>query len=78
MNIVYTPQYSNKRLVVSSAADVLTLNNIKYDFTQLKEGEVLLGEDINSDFILGNVTRDKGSIAITIIKPCNNKGEYND
>lgn len=56
-------------LTASLTGDVLTLNGIDFDFTQLPEGGTLPGEAIASDWIIGPVSRINGELHLTLRLP---------
>ncbi|HCJ29401.1 MAG TPA: hypothetical protein DHV63_08920 [Pseudomonas sp.] len=56
-------------LIASRAGDVLTLNGQPFDFTQLPEGGTLPSAAIDSDWIVGYVSRVNGELHLTLRLP---------
>lgn len=69
MKIHFSPQRNEQRLTVSKSGDVLTINDVEYDFTPLGEGEQLPAGSIDCDWITGNVTRKDGAIELCLLLP---------
>lgn len=66
MKITFTPQRSDRFLVISKMGDVLTINGDSFDFSELAEGESI---DAPTPNIAGPVTRIDGQIVLTIPAP---------
>lgn len=69
MIIKFSPQYGAQKVAVVKMGDILTINNIVYDFSPLPEGALLPPEAISTDVIVGDVTRLNGDVIITITIP---------
>lgn len=66
MRIRFTPQRSDRFLVVSKAGDVVTINGDSFDFSELAEGEHIASP---TRYISGQVMRINGEISLTIPAP---------
>jgi hypothetical protein len=69
MLIKLSPIRSDKTLVVSKKDDVLTVNGEVFDFSPLKEGQVLPAGAINSEWFFGDVMRVDGELILTLFMP---------
>lgn len=69
MLIKLSPQVSEKNLVVSKKGDTLTINGVSLNFSQLPEGGILPSSAIDSDFVVGDVTRVDGDLKLTLLIP---------
>lgn len=69
MHITPSPVRLDETLTVSSAGDVLSLNGVELDFGPLPEGATLPAEAINSEWIVGPVTRVNGELHLTLRLP---------
>jgi hypothetical protein len=69
MLINLSPTRSDKILSISKSGDILTINGIPYDFSQLPNGATLPREAINCEFIISDVSRINGEIELTILLP---------
>jgi hypothetical protein len=56
-------------LTVSRTGDVLTLNGQAFDFSQLPEGATLPAEAIDSEWVVGPVSRIDGDLHLTLRLP---------
>lgn len=56
-------------LVASVIGDVLTLDGVEIDFSQLANGETWQAEDIGSPWIVNPVTRVDGEVRLTLRLP---------
>jgi uncharacterized protein (UPF0212 family) len=63
------PQLRGDALEVSVSADVLTLNGVALDFTQLPEGATLPREAIDCLWIAGDVQRVAGVLQVPVLLP---------
>ena len=70
MIIKLQPQRSEETLTVSKRSDVLTINGERFDFRELPEGAVLPASAVESDFVVGDVSRVDGDLVITLLLPC--------
>lgn len=69
MFIKFSPQVSDKKLVVTKKGDALTINGEVFDFTGLPEGGLLPNTAISSEYIVGTVFREAGKVNITLLLP---------
>lgn len=69
MHITLSPVRLDETLTASLAGDVLTLNGESLDFSQLLEGATLPSEAIDSEWIVGPVSRIDGELHLTLRLP---------
>lgn len=69
MQIKIAPQRRDDVLTASLTGDVLTLNGIAFDFTQLAEGSTLPADAVDSEWISGDVSRVNGELHLTLLLP---------
>lgn len=69
MIVTFTPMRRNDRLALSVAGDVLTLNGEVFDFTALPEGATLPRTAVACDWLVSDITRSGGEIAMSVILP---------
>ena len=69
MIINLSPQRRDDTLSVTKTGDVLTINGINYDFSQLPEGATLPSEAVDCEFIVGDITRTNGELELTLLLP---------
>ena len=69
MHLTLSPARLDAPLVASRAGDTLTLNGEELDFAPLEEGETLTADAIDSEWIVGDVTRTDGALHITLRLP---------
>lgn len=69
MRITLSPVRLDETLVASLAGDVLTLNGEPFDFSALPEGAKLPTEAIDSEWIVGPVSRIDGELHLTLRLP---------
>jgi len=69
MKITLSPQRSDETLVASKLGDVLTINDVAYDFGPLLDGQTLPGAAIDCPHITGDVSREGGQLQITLLIP---------
>ena len=69
MLINLSPQRREDILTISKTGDVLTINGVPYDFSQLPNGATLPREAIGCEFIISDVSRINGEIELTILLP---------
>lgn len=60
---------SDERLSLSRAGDVLTVNDVEFDFTPLPEGGELPADAIESEWFEGPVLRRSGRLELTLRFP---------
>lgn len=56
-------------LTVAVSGDTLTINGEEFDFSPLKDGDILPASACGTDFIQGSVTKTGDDIAITLLMP---------
>lgn len=69
MIITLSPMRSDQHLTLVRHGDTLTLNDTTLDFSSLSEGGTLALEDAGSPWIVSDVRRTNGQIALTLILP---------
>ena len=69
MHINLSPVRTDETLTASCTGDVLTLNGEPFDFGPLPEGATLPAEAIDSDWIVGPVSRINGELYLTLRLP---------
>jgi hypothetical protein len=69
MLINLSPTRSDKILSISKSGDILTINGVPYDFSQLPNGATLPREAIDCEWIVSDVNRINGEIELTILLP---------
>ena len=69
MHITLSPARRDAPLVASRDGDKLTLNGEVFDFSPLGEGETLPADAIDSEWIVGDVTRTGGVLHLTLRLP---------
>lgn len=69
MHITLSTVRLDETLTASLAGDVLTLNGQPFDFSQLPEGATLPADAIESEHIVGDVSRISGEIHLTLRLP---------
>lgn len=69
MHITLSPVRLDETLTASRAGDVLTLNGVAFDFGPLPEGATLPAEAIDSEWIVGPVSRIDGDLHLTLRLP---------
>ncbi len=69
MRITLSPVRLDETLTATRAGDVLTLNGVAFDFGPLPEGATLPAEAIDSEWIVGPVSRIDGDLHITLRLP---------
>jgi len=69
MRISFSPQRRDDALAVSLAGDVVTVNGEAFDFGPLAEGATLPQEAIGCAWFAGPVSRENGSLRLTLLLP---------
>lgn len=69
MKITFIPQRSDKELIIIKNKDTLLINDESFDFSPLKDGEVLPYRSIDNDYITGDIKRINGTVELSIIMP---------
>lgn len=69
MQIELVPQLRNDVLKVAVFGDLLVINGVEFDFTQLTEGSTLPREAIDSPWIAGEVSRVDGVLQVSLLLP---------
>lgn len=69
MNIFLSPQLSVDTLVIHVSGDVIKLNGVLLDFSQLPGGATLPREAIACEWIAGDVQRVAGVLHVPLLLP---------
>lgn len=69
MNINFTPQRSDKELLLSISGEVLSINGATYDLSVIPEGASLNASATDSDTLLNDISRDNGELSLTVFLP---------
>jgi hypothetical protein len=69
MIIKLSPQRRDDNLVASVVGDILTLNGVALDFSQLPEGATLPAEAVDSEWVCGSVERTNGELLVHLLLP---------
>lgn len=69
MHITLSPVRLDETLTATRTGDVLTLNGEAFDFGPLPEGATLPTEAIDSEWIVGPVSRIAGELRLTLRLP---------
>lgn len=69
MHITLSPVRLDETLTAIRAGDVLTLNGAAFDFGPLPEGATLPAEAIDSEWVVGPVSRIDGELHLTLRLP---------
>lgn len=69
MHIILSPVRLDEPLAATLTGDVLTINGTDYDFTRLTEGATLPADRIESEWIIGPVSRINGQLHLTLRLP---------
>ena len=69
MKITLSPQRRDDTLTITKQGDVLTINGIEYDFTQLPDGATLPKEAVECEWIVSDVNRVNGELEFTLLLP---------
>lgn len=69
MKIILSPQVRSDALEVHKAGDTLTINGETYDFSPLPDGAILPAAAVACEYVVGDVTRQAGQLAITLRLP---------
>lgn len=69
MIFIFSPQRRDDSLNISKIGEILTINGVEYDFTQLPDGATLPRDAIDCEWICGDVNRVDGELVIPILLP---------
>ena len=70
MIIHLTPQFAEtQQPIVTITGDTITINGDSFDFSPLAEGSTLPSDAIDSEWIIGDVTRTDGEIVLSLLLP---------
>jgi hypothetical protein len=67
MKISFTPQRSDRELLLSVSGEVLTINGTVYDLSVIPEGASLNASATDSDALFNDISRDNGELSLTIL-----------
>ena len=69
MKINLSPQRRDDALSVTKQNDILTINGMEYNFTDLPDGGTLPADAVDSEFVIGSVDRVNGELELTLLLP---------
>lgn len=69
MRINFSPVRSDLDLTAAKSGDVLTVNGVAFDFSQLPDGATLPAEAVGSPLFCGPVERVEGELHVTLLLP---------
>lgn len=69
MLINFSPVRMDEELIMDREGDMVMLNGVEFDFSQLPEGATLPREAIDSPWFAGPVERIDGELVMTIVLP---------
>jgi hypothetical protein len=69
MKITLSPQRRDDTLKVTKQGDVLNINGIEYDFTNLPDGGKVPAVAVDSEFVIDSVDRVNGELELTLLLP---------
>lgn len=69
MKISFSPIRSDRSLKLSKLGDVLIVNDVPYDFTELPEGASLPRQAVTGDWLASDVMRVDRTVQLTVILP---------
>jgi hypothetical protein len=69
MKIMLSPQRREDFLTLHKSGAVITVNGETFDFSRLSDGDTLPQSAIQSEWFVGDVTREEGQIALNLLLP---------
>ena len=69
MILIFSPMRHSDRLNLHRAGDVLTINEVAFDFSPLPDGATLPRDAVASDWLASDITRAGGVLHLTLILP---------
>ena len=70
MQITFVPQRRDDTLTLERSGDVLSINHTEvFDFTFLQNGDVIAEVDLDSEWIVSDVTRVAGEVQLRVLLP---------
>jgi len=69
MKIILSPQRREDSLVLHKLGDQLTVNGELFDFSPLADGDTLPDGAIQSEWFVGDVTREQGKLTLHLLLP---------
>ncbi|WP_236188118.1 hypothetical protein [Pseudomonas paraglycinae] len=69
MKIILSPQRREDSLVLRKLGDQLTVNGEVFDFSRLGDGDTLPEGAIQSEWFVGDVTREQGELTLRLLLP---------
>lgn len=69
MKIKLSPVRMDEQMNANLIGDTITINGLEFDFSPLKEGDVLPTGSVNCSWILGEITRSSGEVCLTLVVP---------
>ncbi len=68
MKIILSPTRSDEQLEASVSGDVLTLNGVEFDFSELGLGESISSADLGTSWIVEDVVRELDGEVVVILR----------
>lgn len=69
MTLYLNPQRRDDRLTINKAGDVLTINDVEFDFSQIPDGGLLPQGAVDCEWIVSDVERVNGELVLTLLLP---------
>ena len=69
MQVILSPIRAETPLTLHRAGDVLTVNGEVFDFSGIPEGATLPREAVSGDWLASDITRQGGSLQMTMLLP---------
>lgn len=69
MRISLSPQRRDDNLIVFRDGEALSINSVRFDFTDLPEGATLPAGSVSSPWVFGDVDRLAGELRLTLLLP---------
>ena len=69
MHITLSPQRREDTLSVSKQGDILTINGIAYDFSDIPDGATLPSSAVDCQYLTGDIERIAGDLHLTLLLP---------
>ena len=69
MIINLSPQRRDDTLTVSKQGDILTINNVVYDFSVIPDGATLPASAVDCEYITGDIERIAGVLHLALLLP---------
>ncbi|MGS0738823.1 hypothetical protein ACVBEG_20340 [Pseudomonas sp. GG8] len=69
MRIKLSPSRNDDTLSVVKMGNILTINDVTFDFSQMKDGDTLPRSAIQSEWFVGDVDNTGGELTLTLLLP---------